>query len=430
MVPSAFLCTFVCCNMYLYFMTRRFFSLFHIVAFTILVCGSSSVCAQTKSQLEKEKTKLEKEIKKLNAELSKARKNTKLTAQQLDVLNRKIRERTKLINNINGQVNLLDIKIERTRDSIVVLNARIDSLKLEYGRMTRVLYRERDNLTRQSLVFDNEGYNRAYLRRKYFEAYSRYRHYQAQNIRLREQELQDVSFDLEKRRSEQNKLLLQEKKHKAELDREQQQKRKSQAASKQQEKNLSAQLSKKEKQKKQLQQQIQRIINEEVAKARAASRKGSSGKTNTVTSSPAKSPSSAEVALSNDFASNKGRLQWPVAYNRVSREYGRYTHSSGGQNMNNGIDLLTASGTTVYSVFKGKVTRVFTCPNGTKGIIVRHGEYMTVYANMGSVAVREGSEVSTRQSLGTVYIADDNTSEFSFQIWKGQQSQNPRSWLR
>lgn len=409
-------------------MSRRFFSLFRMVAFLVLVGCATAVSAQSKSQLEKEKTKLEQEIKKLNAELSKARKNTKLTAQQLDVLNRKIRERTKLINNINGQLNLLDIKIESTRDSIVTLNARIDSLKLEYGHMTRVLYSERGNLTRQMLVFDNEGYNRAYLRRKYFEAYSRYRHYQAQNIRLREQELQDVSFNLEKQRSEQNKLLLQEKKHKAELDREQQQKRKSQAASKQQEKNLSAQLTKKEKQKKQLQQQIQRIINEEVAKARAAQQKGTSGKTNSVTSSPA--PSSAEVALSNDFAGNKGRLQWPVAYNRVSREYGRYTHSSGGQNMNNGIDLLTASGTTVYSVFKGKVTRVFTCPNGTKGIIVRHGEYMTVYANLGSVAVREGSEVTTRQSLGTVYIADDNTSEFSFQIWKGQQSQNPRSWLR
>lgn len=414
---------------------RRLFSIVsRLLPVVVLVSCLTTASAQSKSQLEKEKTKLEQEIKRLNVELSKARKNTKLTAKQLDALNKKIKERTRLINNINGQLNLLDIRIERTRDSIVTLNGRIDSLKLEYGRMTRVLYRERDNLTRQMLVFDNEGYNRAYLRRKYFEAYSRYRHYQAHNIQLREQQLQDVSFDLEKQRSEQNKLLLQEKKHKAELDREQQLKRKNQAASQQQEKNLKAQLSKKEKQKKQLQEQIQRIINEEIAKARAeaAKKKGTSGKTNAVTTSPTASntPSSAEVALSNDFASNKGKLQWPVSYNRVSREYGRYTHSSGGQNMNNGIDLLTASGATVYTVFKGKVTRVFTCPNGTKGIIVRHGDYMTVYANMGSVAVREGSEVNTRQSLGTVYIADDNTSEFSFQIWKGQQSQNPRSWLR
>lgn len=396
----------------------------------LLLCGTAA-SGQSKSQLEKEKAKLEKEIKRLSADLDKARKNTKLTTRQIEALNKKIQDRTRLINNINGQLNLLDIQIDRTRDSITTLGSRIDSLKQEYGKMTRILYRERDNLTRQTLVFDHESYNRAYLRRKYFESYSRYRHYQARKIQLREQELRDLSFDLERQRSEKNTLLLQEKKHKEALDREQQQKKRSQTASKQQEKTLSAQLSKKEKQKKQLQQQIQRIINEEVAKARSANKKGGEGKTNSVTSTPANpSLSPAEMALSNDFSGNKGKLQWPVVFNRVSREYGRYTHSSGGENMNNGIDLLTASGSTVYSVFKGKVTRIFTCPNGTKGIIVRHGEYMTVYANLGSVAVREGSEVSTRQSLGTVYIADDNTSEFSFQIWKGQQSQNPRNWLR
>ena len=406
---------------------HRFCSCFCLLVFLI---GGTTVIAQSKSQLEKEKAKIEKEIKRLNADLSKARNNTKLTARQIESLNKKIAERTRLINNINGQLNLLDIEIGRANDSLTLLSARIDSLKLEYGRMTQVLYRERDNLSAHTLVFDTRSYNRAYLRRKYFEAYSRYRHYQAQNIRLREQELRDVSFELERKRSAKSSLLQQEQQHKAALDREQQQKRKSQAASKEQEKQLTAQLNKKEKQKKQLQQKIQKIINEEVAKARAARKGGSAGKTNSVTSSPNPSMSTAEVQLSNDFESNKGKLGWPVVYSRVSREYGRYSHSSGGQNMNNGIDLLTASGTTVYAVFKGQVTRIFTCPNGTKGIIIRHGDYMTVYANLGSVAVREGATVTTRQSLGTVYVADDNTSEFSFQVWKGQNSMNPRSWLR
>ena len=136
---------------------------------------------------------------------------------------------------------------------------------------------------------------------------------------------------------------------------------------------------------------------------------GSKGKT---VSSTTTAPSTAEVALSNDFASNKGRLPWPVSYKKVSREYGRYTHSSGGQNMNNGIDLLCDGGAAVKSVFNGTVTRVFTCPNGTKGIIVRHGEYMTVYANMGTVTVSEGKKVTTGQNLGTVYTNSDGVAEF------------------
>ena len=412
-------------------------TLLRAVFFVALILTYGGANAQSKSQLEKERVKLENEIKRLNAELSKTRKNTRLTAGQIETLNKKIKERTRLINNINGQLNLIDIRIGRTNDSITVIHARVDSLKQEYGKITRILYGERDNLSRHTLVFDTKSYNRAYLRRKYFEAYSRYRHYQAANIRLREQQLRDLSFELERQRSEKNTLLLQEKKNKEALDREQAQKRRSQVASQQQEKNLKAQLDKKEKQKKQLQQQIQRLINEEIAKARKEAAKKSAGKategkTNAVTTKPSANPSlsTEELALSNDFCGNKGRLNWPVVYKNVSREYGRYTHSSGGQNMNNGIDLVTASGAPVYSVFKGKVTRVFTCPNGTKGIIVRHGEYMTVYANLGSVAVREGANISTRQSLGTVYVAEDNTSEFSFQVWKGQQSQNPRSWLR
>lgn len=404
-----------------------------LIAFLILI--PTDLFAQSKSQLEKEKNKLEQEISKLNKELSKARKNTKMTTNQIAALSKKIKERTALINNINGQMNLLNIKILQTEDSITCMRTQVDSLKIEYGKMTRILYRERGNLNAQTLLFDNDAYNKTYLRRKYFEDYSRYRRYQAHNIELKEQQLQDMAFDLQKQRSEKHTLLLQEKQQKEALSKEQQQKQKSQAASKQQEKDLKQQLNRKEKQKKQLQQQIQRIINEEIAKANKAKNKGTSGKTNAVTSTPSATPaeshaSTAEIALSSDFAGNKGRLAWPVNYTKVSREYGRYTHSSGGQNMNNGIDLLTASGATVYSVFKGTVSRVFTCPNGTKGVIIRHGEYMTVYANLGSVAVREGTEVSNHQSIGTVYIAEDNTSEFSFQLWKGTSSQNPRNWLR
>ena len=137
-----------------------------------------------------------------------------------------------------------------------------------------------------------------------------------------------------------------------------------------------------------------------------------------------------DVALSNDFAGNKGKLPWPVYYTKVVREYGRYTHSSGGQNMNNGIDLQCKSGTSVQCVFDGTVSRVFTCPNGTKGIIVRHGEYMSVYTNMGTVTVNEGAKVSTKQNLGTVYTNSDGSADFSFQLWKGTSSQNPRTWLR
>ncbi len=408
---------------------RRIVCVFLVLSSCLLF--PSTALAQSKKQLEKERAQVEKEIKNLNNQLAKAKKNSKAGQQQIALLNKKIGERTKLINNINGQVNLLNMKVSATEDSIALMRGQIDSMKVEYGRVVRVLYRERGNLDKLVLVLDTKSYNYAFLRTKYFRDYSRYRRRQARLIGQKEQELNDVGMELKRQQKEQTTLLAEQKRQKEELSREHQQQQKSLKNSRQQEKNLQQQIAKKEKQKAQLQQQIQRIINEEIAKARAknTAKTVSNGKGGgNVVSAPA--PSAAEVALSNDFASNKGRLPWPVSYTKVGREYGRYTHASGGQNMNNGIELVCASGAAVKSVFNGTVTRVFTCPNGTKGVIVRHGEYMTVYANMGSVAVREGTKVATGQNLGTVYTNSDGSAEFAFQLWKNTTSQNPRNWLR
>ena len=388
----------------------------------------STAQAQSKQQLEKDKAKVEQEIKRLNSDLAKAKKSSKNNQKQLTLVEQKISQRTKLINNINGQLNLLGIQMTQTEDSIALVRSQVDSLKAEYAKVVRTLYGERGNLDRLVLLLDTKSYNYAYLRTRWFRDYSRYRRRQAAYIRQKESELTDAQTALAQQQREQTTLLVQQKRQKDELSREQQQRQKSLKDSRQQEKALQAQISRKEKQKRELQQQIQRIINEEIAKAsKAAAGKPASGGASRA-SAPAASP--AEVALTSDFAGNKGRLPWPVFYTKVAREYGRYTHSSGGQNMNNGIDLVCKPGASVQAVFNGTVSRVFTCPNGTRGVIVRHGDYMTVYANMGTVTVKEGAKVGTKQNLGTVYTNEEGVAEFSFQLWKKTTSQNPRQWLR
>ena len=397
----------------------------YLLVLAVLVGFSSPLYSQSKKQLEKDKARVEQEIKNLNSQLGKAKKNSKNNQKQLQLLEEKIAQRTRLINNLDGQLNLLGVQMTQTQDSIALVRSQVDSLKAEYAKVVRTLYGERGNLDKLVLLLDTKSYNYAYLRTRWFRDYSRYRRRQAAHIRQKEEELTDVQLELAKQQREQTTLLVQQKRQKDQLAQEQKQKQKSLKDSKQQEKNLQAQISKKEKQKRQLQQQIQNIINEEIAKANRA-KKAASGSS---ASGPA--PKSAEeVALTSDFAGNKGRLPWPVTYTKVAREYGRYTHSSGGQNMNNGIDLVCRPGTSVQAVFGGTVSRVFTTPGGTRGIIIRHGDYMTVYANMGSVAVKEGTKVSTRQNIGTVYTNEDGTAEFSFQLWKGTSSQNPRTWLR
>lgn len=391
-----------------------------------LLLLSPSAQGQSKKQLERDKARIEKEIARLNGELSKVRKDSKNSTKQINLIKKRIQERTNLINNINGQMSILNRQIVRTEDSLRVVRGEIDSMKAEYAKVVRSLYGLRQNVNAAGMVFDNEQYNYSYLKMKYFSEYSRYRKHQATVIRRREQLFSEMSLDLQRQRSEKSSLLAQERKQRDALSREQQQQQKKLNKSQQDEKSLQQQISKKESQKRQLQQQIQQLISAEVAKS------GGNAKS-TATSKTGGSSGGGAVyndGASADFVQNKGRLAWPVYYKSVAREYGLYTHSSGGQNRNFGIDLNCAPGATVSCVFNGTVARVFTTPNGAKGVIVRHGSYMTVYAGLGSVSVSQGSKVTTKQTLGTVYSGGEGTSEFSFQVWCGKDALNPRHWLR
>ena len=388
--------------------------------------------AQTKKQLERDKAKIEREIARLSTQLSNAKKTTKASANQINLIKKRINERNNLINNINKQMGMLDRQITKTEDSLRVVRGQIDSMKSEYAKVVRTLYGLRQNLNSTTLVLDNDAYNYSYLKLKYFNEYSRYRKHQATAIRRREVQFQDMSLDLQRQRKEKSSLLSQEKKQKDALAREQNQQQQKLQKSQQDEKSLKQQIAKKEKQKQQLQNQIQQLINAEVSKtASATTCSSSSSKGSTKTSTTEKSGGKVySDAASADFVQNKGRLAWPVYYRSVSREYGLYTHSSGGQNRNYGIDLNCAAGATVSAVFNGTVARVFTAPNGSKGVIIRHGSYMTVYAGLGTVSVSQGTKVTTRQAIGTVYSSGEETSEFSFQVWCGHDSLNPRHWLK
>lgn len=392
-----------------------------VLAMFFLLETTSTASAQSRKQLEKEKQKIENEIRKLNKDLSATRKGKTLSNSQLKKLNQKIVQREKLIKNINTQLGMLEIQLVTTSDSIQLLKNEIDTLKMEYAKVVQVLYKEHGALNKLTLTTDPLQFNKSYLRTKYYNAYSRYRKHQAQLIENHQIELENVSFQLVTQKSKQQNLLSQEKKNKKQLDSEKALKQKTLKDYQKQEKKLTAELKKKEKQAKELQRQIQKIINEELAKSKKANK----------TATPKENAE--EIELSNDFLANKGRLPWPTAKSTVIREYGRYKHKSGGENMNYGIELLTDRGATIRSVFDGKVTRIATGPNGYKMVFIKHGNYITVYTNLETVSVKEGSDVATKQKIGVIHTNNENRAEFNFQIWGGKEaqveSQNPRIWL-
>lgn len=385
----------------------------------ILMLAAPLVQGQTKKQLERDKDRIEKEIARLTGELGKARKDTRNRTRQIKLINQRIDERNRLINNINSQMSHLDRQITRTEDSLRVVRGQIDSMKAEYANIVKTLYGLRTNVNAVTLLFDNTTYNYSYLKMKYFKEYSRYRRHQAAAIQRREQVFSSLDLDLQRQRNEKNSLLAQQRKQQQALAREQQKHQQGLDQSQKAERNLQQQINKKEQQKRRLQEQIQQLINAEVAKS-SAQKSSASG---------SKPSAAASDAPSADFVRNKGKMPWPVHYKSVAREYGLYTRASGGQNRNLGIDLNCAPGANVRAVAAGVVARVFEAPDGSNGIIIRHGQYLTVYAGLGTVNVRVGTKVSSGQSLGAVYQGEEPTSQFSFQLWCGRDPLNPRHWL-
>jgi len=136
--------------------------------------------------------------------------------------------------------------------------------------------------------------------------------------------------------------------------------------------------------------------------------------------------------LSADFASNKGKLPWPVLKGVITDGFGQHEHASikGFVVNNNGVDISTTKSSACRSLFAGEVTGVVNVPGSGKVVIIRHGEYLSVYTNLEDVNVKQGDKISIKQSIGTVaFNEDESRSVMNLQIWKGQKILNPEDWL-
>ena len=184
-------------------------------------------------------------------------------------------------------------------------------------------------------------------------------------------------------------------------------------------------LQEKNRQKQALNRRIEELIRQEAAAAKkggAGAKKGSGAKTTSTV---------VNTKLSNEFASNKGRLPWPVEGAVVER-FGKHQHPVY-QNVelpqNNGVTLAVKQGTQAKAVFNGKVTQIVVLPGYNQCVLINHGEYFTLYSKLKSVAVKVGQKVTTGQVVGTVDTIGGEDL-FHFELWKGTTPQNPEGWLR
>jgi len=433
----------------------RFLTVF--IAFFLY--GISLTFAQVnKIALQKKQQQLLKEIELTGKKIQETSKNKQITIEKIEKITGKIQLRKELISSYQQQVNELDNEISVNASEIGKLTTKLNNLKADYGEMVFNAYKNRGNYDKLLYIFGAKDANKAFQRAQYFKRLSAARKDIAFEIQKNQERLNQKLAELNQLRQQKNTALSNEANQKAQLEKERIEQEQMVVKLKGKEKELKAQLAKKERERIDLENKIRKIIEAEILAekkraeaARIAEEKrrkaAEAAKTNEnkttgnkteskVVETPAPKPVNLNVTpetkeLSDQFEGNKGRLPWPVEKGTISGGFGITAHPylKGVTIKNDGVDISTSQGAEVRAVFKGKVSGVFAVQGYGKVIILRHGEYLTVYSNLAEVAVSKDANVSLKQKLGRVETSDNGKTFINFQIRKGSLTLNPQSWL-
>lgn len=402
---------------------------------------------KSSSQLKKDKQKIETEIANTQKLLKKNESNQKAAVQQAALLRQQIQNREKLITNLNSQIIQMEDEQEQNQQEINQLEKRLAYMKADYAQVVYNAYRNRRFLDKVTFILAADDFTQMFRRIRYYTIFSRNVRQQAEQIEKTKNELNKKNEEITEIKNDKLNTLSSKEQEIKNLESDRRKKTQNAEKLKKESQNLKAELKKKQQKRKELDAAIQRAVQEEIAKANANRKKksstsssktssGSSTASSDKTSTSSKSTASIsltpeEATLNASFINNKGKLPWPVVKGAKVSDFGSYAHPDvpSVQIENHGIDIMVDAGTPARAVFDGVVTKI-TNIMGTNVVMVRHGEYLSVYQNLSSVNVREGEKVSTKQSLGTVAKnASSNTYELHFEIWKNDRYVNPSEWL-
>jgi murein hydrolase activator len=395
-----------------------------IAAFMLVIPASAQ--KTEKENLQNKKKNLESEINNTNKLLDQTKKAKQASLNQLALIEGQIENQQQMVGLIQEEVVAINNEMTALIENIRSLEHELDLLKKEYAEMIYFSYLTRSSHNKMMFIFASESMNEAYQRYRYLQEYANSRKRQAELIVGKQEELRQTLLELDQMKTEKFNLLKQQESEVQKLNTQKKEKDKTVQELKAQEQKLKDDIRKKQKEAEKLQKQIEQLILKEME---AANKKPNTTKVEG-TSMPM---TTTELEISKGFSGNKGKLPWPVDNGMVTGKYGEHPHPvlAGIKVKNNGIDVTTKPGTLVKAVFEGSVSAVFTLPNGSKAVIIRHGEYLTVYTNIASVKVKKDDKVSASTTLGTVYTdASDNTTIFHFEVWKEKALENPEYWLR
>ncbi|MDG4715152.1 peptidoglycan DD-metalloendopeptidase family protein [Winogradskyella sp. YYF002] len=399
---------------------------FYIIFLLGFLLSSMSVVAQSDKQkkLEAQRQQILKEIKQFQSFLLGKKKEQKSEITLIEDLNYKVQRRQNLIRITNEQANLLTREISVNQQEITSLRAQLQELKDDYAAMIVKSYKSKSEQSKVMFLLSSNNFKQAYKRLQYIRQYANYQKEQGENIKKKAKELQQLNLQLSKQKADKDKLIKENRIAKRELENELKEREELMATIKADMSKFTAQIKQKRQEADRLDKEINRLIREAIAASNEkAGKKTSTGKF-------VLTPEAKKLAA--NFEANKGKLGWPVSRGIIKSKYGKtrsLTDNSVEVN-NSGVKIATESNADVKSVFNGVVSKIIVVKNGNPGIMVRHGNYFTIYYNLSKVFVKSGDKITTGQVIGQVFTSKFNgESLLDFRIYKNNQKLNPEYWL-
>jgi septal ring factor EnvC (AmiA/AmiB activator) len=389
--------------------------------------GTGAVLSQSttkrQQELEAQRVRLKNEIKQINEVLFSSKKTRKNVVSEVEDLQVKLSVREELIKVTNAQVNLLTRKINLNERNISNQRKELEVLKADYAKMIQNSYTSKSLQNRLMFLFSSENFLQAYKRIQYLKQYTQYRRKQGLAIAEKTQLLQELNKALIEEKSKKLVLVEENKAVQEQLKEERNVQENLIKSLRRKERSLAAQISKKEKEARAIDKEIDRLIRAAIAASNKAA--GKTGKKTFELTPEAK-------LIAANFEANRGRLPWPLEKGVVTQGFGRQRHPVVKTTtiQSNGVTIATAPATQVRAVFEGEVMSVVTFKGSNPSVLIRHGNYITVYKNLGKLYVKKGDKVKAKEAIGEVFTNQQTgKTEIQFSIFNNVKVLNPKGWI-
>ena len=417
--------------------------------FILLLFVAIDGLAQSREDLERKRKEIQQEIASLQEAQTTISKDKKASVSQLKLIEKKLKNRYAVINNLNDEMDLIDNTIFSNNREIYRLQKQLDTLKQQYAKTIEYSYKNRSSYDMLNFIFTATSFNDAVKGATYLKSYRKYRDEQAANINRTQKELAQRIEMLTANKQEKGKVLEEQNKQKSILEGEQKEKNQFVSKLKAREKEIEKEVAAKKKVERSLQNSIAAIIKREIEAARRkaedeARKLASSTAAKPAEKAPAAGPAStAPVRKANilentpevtkvsvGFENNRGNLPWPVDKGTITSSFGRQRiEGTKIDEDNSGVTIQTLSGAPVKAVFEGVVTTVYDVA-GSQTVTIKHGKYFTTYFNLSTVSVSKGAKVSMGQVIGKAAENFDGDGEILFMLNEEMRFVNPEIWLK